>query len=97
MVGDHKTLDKQTCAALVCILGLGISAQAALIHANGSATLVSANTFAFGNISDASDGNSVSTTNGQFYTDDPGGYPSDHFANALAIVFDLDLGSIQTL
>lgn len=70
------------------------AANAALIHANGNVTLVSSTVIATpGGIADASDGVTTLPTNGQLYTNDPGGYPSDYFAFAGPIIFDVDLGS----
>ena len=70
---------------LVSVAGFGGVGTLATVTdgGNGSAT-----------ISGASDGNNTSTGNGQVFTNDPGGFPSDYFGttNVQAIVFDIDLG-----
>jgi hypothetical protein len=56
-------------------------------------TLVSTTVFDFGSAAAASDGDvDPNGNNGQIYTNDPGGYPSDYFANADPIVLDMNLG-----
>lgn len=87
-----------TCAILALTLGLGTVANAGLIDAGGDVTLVSASTIAGGTIANASDGSLANGGGyGEIYTNDPGGYPSDYFANAPAFVFDLNLGTATNI
>jgi len=90
-----------TCATFALILSLGVTANAALVHAGGNVTLVSGTVWGtgFGSATEigASDGNITSTANGQLFTNDPGGFPSDYFTVAPAIVLDMNLGSAMSL
>ncbi|MGB0775055.1 MAG: hypothetical protein ACPGUY_04370, partial [Akkermansiaceae bacterium] len=83
------------------LLSMGTTVDAALVHAGGNATLVSTTTFDGGagsaSVAGTSDGNTTSTANGQVFTNDPGGFPSDYFAVASAIIIDLDLGSTMSI
>lgn len=91
------------CTSLALTFSLAGAANAALIHAGGDVTLVSATTFDTGigssPVTGASDGDTGagSGNNGQLFTDDPGGFPSDYFVNAPSIVMDMNLGTVYII
>ena len=83
---------------LVAVVASAAVSHAELINANGNVTLVSTTTvFEQGNVTDASDGNTASTPNGQIYTNAPGGGNADYFNVASDIVFDINLGGLYNI